>query len=244
LAAAEATDLAGRRIAVSEDWGFLPVDPQVRRIFRAAVERIASRLDVSVETSHPGFPDMQAAFWGVVALDTDLRGFRAVARDYRHEMSPHLIDFLDRAWQAEDLTDAVQARKRVYNAMWPFMRRYDLLLTPTLSIPAIGAEEDEPSDPRYAGIRDWKPFVAPFNLTCQPAASLPVGVTRDGLPVGLQVVGPLYGDKTVLDACHAYEAAFPFPQPDLARLAEWQTESEVPAGIRSMLETMAHVRAA
>jgi len=143
-----------------------------------------------------------------------------------------------------DFHAAKEKRERLSVQMREFHRKYDLLLTPTLSIPAIGAEEDEPSDPRYAGIRDWKPFVAPFNLTCQPAASLPVGVTRDGLPVGLQVVGPLYGDKTVLDACHAYEAAFPFPQPDLARLAEWQTESEVPAGIRSMLETMAHVRAA
>lgn len=212
LAAAQTTDLAGRRIAVSEDWGFLPVDPQVRRIFRAAVETIASRLGASVETAHPGFPDMQAAFWGVVALDTDLRGFRAVAREYRNEMSPHLVDFLDRAWQAEDLTDAVQARKKVYNAMWPFLRRYDLLLTPTTLVPAFGLGIRGPDTIDGIAVPPikWTGMTFPFNMTGQPAATVPIGLTDEGLPVGLQIVGRHLADLDVVAASAAIEAVIGF----------------------------------
>jgi len=64
------------------------------------------------------------------------------------------------------------------------------------------------------GWPSWTPFTYPFNLTQQPAASVPCGFTADGLPIGLQIVGPRYGDALVLRAARAYEAAH--PQPTLA----------------------------
>jgi aspartyl-tRNA(Asn)/glutamyl-tRNA(Gln) amidotransferase subunit A len=66
---------------------------------------------------------------------------------------------------------------------------------------------------------DWTPFTYPFNLTQQPAASLPCGLTAAGLPVGLQIVGARYDDARVLRASRAFEAVQPFPMPDLATLA-------------------------
>jgi aspartyl-tRNA(Asn)/glutamyl-tRNA(Gln) amidotransferase subunit A len=67
----------------------------------------------------------------------------------------------------------------------------------------------------------WTPFTAPFNLTGQPAASVPCGFDRDGLPIGLQIVGRWHDDATVLRAAAAYEAIAPWAQhrPDLAPFA-------------------------
>ena len=62
---------------------------------------------------------------------------------------------------------------------------------------------------------DWTPFTYPFNLTGQPAASIPCGLTEAGLPVGLQIVGPHFADAQVLQAAAAFEAVAPFPLPEL-----------------------------
>ena len=95
--------------------------------------------------------------------------------------------------------------------MGAFHEQYDLLLTPTLPITAFLAGEEVPigwHSPRWTS---WTPFTYPFNMTQQPAASVPCGFTAGGLPIGLQIVGPRHGDALVLRAAHAYEAAHPQP---------------------------------
>jgi aspartyl-tRNA(Asn)/glutamyl-tRNA(Gln) amidotransferase subunit A len=64
----------------------------------------------------------------------------------------------------------------------------------------------------------WTPFSYPFNLTQQPACSIPCGLTSDGLPIGLQIVGPMFGDALVLRAARAYESGNPIAMPDLNKL--------------------------
>jgi aspartyl-tRNA(Asn)/glutamyl-tRNA(Gln) amidotransferase subunit A len=91
-------------------------------------------------------------------------------------------------------------------------RTYDLLLTPTMPHPAPPADTAYHSQ-GYDRWRDSVPFTLPFNLTGQPAASLPCGITEDGLPVGLQVVGPKYAERKILEACLAIEAVLGFAQP-------------------------------
>jgi aspartyl-tRNA(Asn)/glutamyl-tRNA(Gln) amidotransferase subunit A len=61
----------------------------------------------------------------------------------------------------------------------------------------------------------WTPFSYPFNLTQQPACTIPCGLTVDGLPIGMQLVGPMFGDALVLRAAHAYEHARPLPRPPI-----------------------------
>jgi aspartyl-tRNA(Asn)/glutamyl-tRNA(Gln) amidotransferase subunit A len=98
--------------------------------------------------------------------------------------------------------------------MGAFHERYDLLLTPTVAVPALPVGQDL-NDPAHESYWiDWTPFSYPFNMTRQPAATVPCGLTRAGLPIGLQIVGPRYGDALVLRAARAYEAAH--PQPTLA----------------------------
>ena len=89
-----------------------------------------------------------------------------------------------------------------------FMERHDLLLTPSLAVAAFDVGKISP----YAdgsSWPSWTPFSFPFNLTQQPAASVPCGFTREGLPVGLQIVGRHYDDWSVLQAAMAYESADP-----------------------------------
>jgi len=90
--------------------------------------------------------------------------------------------------------------------MGTFHERFDLLLTPSVAVPAlpVGADLSDPVTERYW--IDWTPFSYPFNMTRQPAATLPCGLTKAGLPIGLQIVGPLYAESLVLRAAHAYEA--------------------------------------
>ena len=106
--------------------------------------------------------------------------------------------------------DAVATRNALGGHMTRFHTDYDLLLTPTLPITAfpVGRFMPEGDDPRQW--IDWLPFTFPFNMTGQPAASIPCGFTREGLPVGLQIVGPMHRDALVLRAARAFETARPF----------------------------------
>ena len=203
-------DIQGLRVAFSPDLGYVAVDPAVREVVQNAVTVFEEDLGCHVEQADPGFDDPYAAFWGIVALDTDLRGMRRLAAE--NEMSPHLVEFLARPWTAEDLTDAVMTRKAVNNKMWRFMADYDLLLTPTLTVPPfpVHVQGPEKVDGRMVPSFQWLSFTLPINMTGQPAATVPAGWTQDGLPVGLQIVGRHLQDETVLRAAAAFEAAAPW----------------------------------
>jgi len=101
-----------------------------------------------------------------------------------------------------------------------FHRDYDLLVTPTLSIAAFDAGKEVADGKLQKRWTDWTPFSFPFNLTQQPAASIPCGLTKAGLPVGLHIVGPRYGDALVLRAARAFETARPITLPDLSKLGQ------------------------
>jgi len=221
-AAAEPGDLRGLRVAYSADLGRVAVDPEVRRVVGDAARAFAE-LGCEVEEADPGFADPGAAFAALIALESDLRGMREIVDRHGHEMSPHLVDLITRPWTAEDFTDAQTVRKAVVNAMWRFMRRYDLLLTPTLTTPPFAVHMQGPEKVGGRFVRDtaWLSFTYPFNLTGQPAATVPAGFTEDGLPVGLQIVGRHLDDGLVLRAAAAFEAARPWADawPPLSDLA-------------------------
>jgi aspartyl-tRNA(Asn)/glutamyl-tRNA(Gln) amidotransferase subunit A len=202
----------GLKIAYSADLGYLAVDPEVRQLVNEAVAVFENELGCTVEAVDPGWEDPYDAFWGIVALETDLAGMRRLAEQHPHEMTPHLMDFLNRSWSAEDLTNAVMARKALNNRMWRFMEGYDILITPTLTVPPFPVHMQGPEkiDGRIVPPFQWLSFAFPMNLTGQPAASLPAGWTADGLPVGLQIVGKHLDDATVLRVAAAFEQARPW----------------------------------
>ena len=99
-----------------------------------------------------------------------------------------------------------------------FFDRYDLLLSPTMPIPAAYADPRDDDLPNPNNSWSGRPIPTPFNLTKNPSASIPCGFA-DGLPIGLMVTGPLYDDLAVLQACRAYEEAAGEPWPSPALIA-------------------------
>jgi aspartyl-tRNA(Asn)/glutamyl-tRNA(Gln) amidotransferase subunit A len=216
-------DLKGKRVAYSPDWGYARVDPEVREVVGKAVKVFETDLGCTVEIAHPGFENALSDFVNLIMLESDLKGMRALVDKYEKQMMPHLVGLVRAKYTDEQLTGAVVTRKAVVNKLWRFMQKYDLLLTPTVAVPAfgLGILGPETIDGQKVAPFDWIPFNYPFNMSGQPAASLPAGFTREGLPVGLQIVGRHLDDPLVLRASAAFEQAAPWKDrwpPMLAKL--------------------------
>ncbi len=209
---ATATCVAGLRIAYSPDLGYVDVDPEIAAIVHRAVDVLAA-LGAHVEQADPGFDDpvdaYEALWFSGAAKVVLAHGDDAVDR-----VDPGLAAGVERgrAITASEYLDATAVRVDLGKRMGLFHQRFDLLVTPTLPIPAFEAGHDVPPGSSHREWTGWTPFSYPFNLTQQPAATVPCGFTSDGLPVGLHVVGPRHADATVLAACHAYEQARPMTE--------------------------------
>jgi len=134
----------------------------------------------------------------------------ALTAEQRAELDPGLREVCEQGagFSALEYLEATATRAMLGRTMGDFHERYDLLVTPTVPIPAFEAGVEAPSGfSRWTG---WTPFTYPFNMTQQPAATLPCGFTSAGLPVGLQVVGPRHADARVLAACAAFGQARPW----------------------------------
>jgi len=205
----------GLKIAYSPTLGGHKVDPEIARLVAEAAKRFEA-LGAIVEERDPELPDCAATFrihWYAGAANL-LRGFTEAQKA---EIDPGLVEIAAEGarFSLMDYLAAVSAREALGVAMNLFHQSYDLLLTPSLPIPAFAAGVEYPPDQGQDRWFDWTPFSYPFNLTRQPAASVPCGLTKEGLPAGLQIVGPLYGDALVLRAARAYEKVAPFILPAL-----------------------------
>lgn len=202
-------DIEGVRVAFSPTLGFAELDDEVERSVRQAVEELEA-LGAQVEETDPGFADPIDYFnvlW-YAGTATALAGFD---EDERQKMDPGLREVAEigAGYSAVDWLRAAARRNELGVAMSAFHQTYDLLVTPTLPIPAFDAGVEVPAGwpkPRWTS---WTPFTYPFNLTQQPAASVPCGLTSEGLPVGLQIVGDRHADALVLRAADAYERTDP-----------------------------------
>ena len=117
-----------------------------------------------------------------------------------------------RAITATDYLAAYTWRNELHAAMLGFHERYDLLLTPTMPVTALKAGSTMPDGSTGDWI-EWSPYTYPFNLTQQPAASVPGGLAGNGLPIGVQIVGPPRGERLVLRAARVLEQAMTMPPP-------------------------------
>ena len=198
----------GARIAFSADLGFAAVDPEVAAIAEKAAKELGRLLDCEAQEVHPGLDDPQPHFEALVALDTDRVSLRRLAAQRGLRFGAALESVLSRQWTADQFTAAIFARKKLVNQMWRFMRNFDFLLTPTSATAAFPAELDFPLD-LDGRAASYAPLATIANFTGLPAASSPVGTTKDGRPVGLQIMGPHYGDLKVLSLCAALERLRP-----------------------------------
>ncbi len=206
-------DLQGLRLAYSADLGYAHVDPEVARLCRQTARRLteagASVEEIALPWDDP-YECWQVFFYGgLSAYLTDS------FPDQGDQLDPGLRQIVEagRSLRAIDYVNALFQR----NAFWQKVRltfaSHDLLVTPTLPIPAfpVGQDNAEPPDEQPRPLQ-WTRFTYPFNLTGQPAVSVPCGWTMSGLPVGLQIVGRRFADATVLRAARALERLQPWAQ--------------------------------
>jgi amidase/aspartyl-tRNA(Asn)/glutamyl-tRNA(Gln) amidotransferase subunit A len=190
-------EVTGLHVAYSPDLGFANVDPEVAQVVEAVVAQI-DEAGLKVTAEDPGFPDPLAAFevlWasGAATLLNTLPGARET-------IDPGLGQVWDQG-ERHTAVEYLQARDvaaQVGITMGAFHERHNVLLTPTVTIPAFEAGHDVPVGSGLERWPQWATLSYPFNLTQQPAISIPVGTTAAGLPVGLQIIGPRHSDDLVL----------------------------------------------
>ena len=200
--------LKGLKIAYSPTFGYVDVEPEIARLVKKAVTQLGEMGATIVETD-PGFEDPAECFrilWWTGART--LLG--KLPAEKQKQLDPALAEVVRAAKSItlDDYMEAVRLRGVLGTRMRQFMEGYDLLVTPTLPIPAFEAGRLTPTGKgKTQNWVDWTPFSYPFNLTQQPAASVPCGFTSSGLPAGLQIIGRMFDDRTVLRVAHAYEQA-------------------------------------
>ncbi len=205
-----------RRVAWSPGLGFGAVDPEVRRVAAAAARALADALGAELVEADPGFPDPMAA-WYDIAVPGDMRLIDAMTPEQRDVLDPGFRAFAEgaRSITGVQVANALEVRHQVNRRLTAFFEEHDLLLTPTVAVTAFPKEGPPPSviDGEPVTGAAFIPCTPVFNLTGHPAASLPAGLAPNGLPVGLQVVGPRWADRLVLAASAAFETARPWSWP-------------------------------
>jgi aspartyl-tRNA(Asn)/glutamyl-tRNA(Gln) amidotransferase subunit A len=207
--------VAGLKIAYAPTLAGKPVDPDIASAVRAAVDLLADA-GARVEEAEPPLADAGPLF-GVLWAAATAHVVRSLPEERRAMIDPGLAAMAEsgRAIDLPTYYAALEGRARLAVAMGRFHERYDLLAMPTEPVAAFAAGHDVPPDGPYEGWVNWTPFTYPFNLSLQPAISVPCGRTGAGLPVGLQLIGAVGEDARVLRAARTVESALPFVPPPL-----------------------------
>lgn len=192
-------NLKGVRIAYAKTLYGKAVHPDIAKLIQQAVRKLSDQGAI-IEEIDPDIPD-PTPILNVYAAERAARLRREIGEKGLELVDPSIKAAVQAAqrYDIADLVDAQEQRAALAVKLRRLHQRYTLLVTPVQSQPVsrLGTAPDAP-------------FLSAFNLTQQPAASVPVGFDTQGLPVGLQIVGPALGDAHVLRAARAYEIAAPF----------------------------------
>ena len=206
----------GLRIAYSPTLGYATnVHPEIAAATAQAAQYLQD-LGAVVEQVDPGIEDpldITTGLWFAGAYQV----WRTLSKEQQALTDP---DFAAQAaigetLDANALHQLNQRRGLLGSHLRQFMQRFDLILTPSTAVPAFKALPAGHSPMNSEAMLGWTPFSYPFNLSQQPAISLPCGLTADGLPIGVQLVGPMFADALVLRAAKALESCYVCLRPDL-----------------------------
>jgi aspartyl-tRNA(Asn)/glutamyl-tRNA(Gln) amidotransferase subunit A len=188
---------AGLRIGWVEHFGRYRTDPEVARLTGAAVRSLESAGALVEELRAPCFDDVFETYT-VLASSAHAARFSSLVERWGERMTPSMLDSIAKGtrWSAIDWLRAHEQRTRLFRAVQLLFERFDIIATPTMIAPpkpldAGGSIATE----MYA---EWAAPLYPFNLTAHPAMSVPTGFTDDGLPVGLQLIGPWFAEERLL----------------------------------------------
>ncbi len=200
------------RMAWTSNLGYAAVDPEVKSIVESAV-RVFEDFGHRVEEATPKIDSPWEVFQTIALADTyATHGFLL------EKNADQLMDYVKSTLIAgskitgAQYSKALRSLNKFRNTWRCFFSQYDLLMTPTTAVPAfaVGKRPDEIGGQRVNRIWGPFPFTPPWNLTGQPAASIPCGLTSNGLPVGLQIIGRQESEASVLMASAIFEQARPW----------------------------------
>ena len=203
------------RLAWSPDLSYAPVDPEVHGLCQQAVQKL-SQAGHAVEEASPQISDpepIELNIWNVLYAER----YAPMSPETREQFTPELAHLVDLGCQvsAYQMGRDAMARTQLYYTMENFFQKYDVLITPTLPVEAFPLTQQRPTS--IAGrpittLFGWTPFTYPFNLTGQPAVTVPAGFTKNGLPVGIQLVGPRGSEMKLLKLAAQFEQIAPWPR--------------------------------
>ena len=205
-------DLKGLRIAVCTNLGGIEASPEISEAIVRAAHRFedAGAIMDSVGNVFDSLRPVFERYW----LGGLYQRIAAIPEQERGNLDPDLLRI---AREGENVTlsefsAGVSARMELTGKMQAFHQQFDLLLTPTMPTdpPAIKTTYHSETFDRW---RDATPYTVPFNLTGQPAASVPCGVSKKGFPIGLQIIGGRFSEPRVLQACDVFEKMVPYKFP-------------------------------
>jgi aspartyl-tRNA(Asn)/glutamyl-tRNA(Gln) amidotransferase subunit A len=211
--------IRGMRIAYSRTLGYAKVDAEVAARVDAAIEDLGSagahveQLDLAlsdpIETMQP--------LWSVALA----MAVQPMTEAQRKLVEPALLALAQPgfALSALEYRALEKQRETLARRMNLLHQQYDLLVTPQLATTAFAVNHEVPPGNAMKRWWEWSPFTYPFNLTQQPAATVPCGFASNGLPVAMQLVGAKFQDSKVLRAARAYEQLRPFRMPPLPAAA-------------------------
>ncbi len=204
--------IRGKRVAYSASLGYARVEPEVAAICLRAAERFAET-GAHVEPVQLDWRDPYDA-WSVFFFGTAAASLEKKLATQGDLLDPGLRRVVDAGLKLRgvEFANALAARHDFWEQVRRVYERFDLVLCPTLSVPpfAVGQDDADPIDGERLGPLQWTRFTYPFNLTGQPAASVPAGWTKAGLPIGLQIIGNRHADLLVLQAARAWEEVQPW----------------------------------
>lgn len=208
--------IEGARVAYMPSLFGMVSDPQVEARVAEAVCLIERDLKCPVEQLNLDWPDPFSAF------ETIWVGGRGIAygdlvKDRREDLDPGFRYLIEMAQEigTKEFIGALKARAGFSSLVQDLFETFDFLVMPSVPIPPFAADRNGPETGPYVESKSpvawarWAPFSYPFNLTGNPAASLPCG-WNGNLPVGLQVVGRRFDDVGVLRFSASFEAAMPW----------------------------------
>ncbi len=203
-------DVKGTRIAWWKDLGGVPVDPRVRDIVNAQ-QRVFESLGCSVDQAEPDFTDCDGVFKTVRAL-AFLTGVAPRVAGHRDQVKETILWEIDRGERltAAEIGWAEMKRTEIYHRMRRFMERYEFFVLPTVQVPPFRVDQPYPTEVDGIAMEtyiDWMKSCYYISILGNPAISVPCGSSREGLPVGLQIVGRHRDDWGLLQMAHAFEAA-------------------------------------
>jgi aspartyl-tRNA(Asn)/glutamyl-tRNA(Gln) amidotransferase subunit A len=205
--------IRGMRMAYSATLGYARIDPEIRSL----ADRVAhgfAELGAHVETVDLALTDpidIMQPLWAVALA----MAVRPLSPAQRALVDPPILEIAAAGDQmsALEYRELEKRREILARRMNLLHQKYDLLITPQVATTAFAANHEVPPQSGMKRWWEWSPYTYPFNLTQQPAASMPCGFTAGGLPVAIQLVGARFQDVAVLRAARAYEQAHPIVLP-------------------------------